>query len=175
MQMKYIVIFLCVISLVLAQGYSDWQQGALEGLSIGFMIGQAYERAQNGINLSGFNAQVDIYNAWVREHFGENPDMLMQKINEPINTVYENTESSYIGNTDTMVYHYPSCAWVEKILPENRIWFSSPSEAMSSGYKPCEKCNPPGSVSSTSTSVTSNPSNDNWRSVGAGRMGRPAV
>ncbi len=173
--MKYIMISLCVVSLALAQGYSDWQQGALEGLSIGFKIGQAYERAQNGINLSGFNAQVDIYNAWVREHFGENPDMLMQKINEPINTVYENTESSYIGNTDTMVYHYPSCAWVEKILPENRIWFSSPSEAMSSGYRPCEKCNPPGSGSSTSTSVTSNPSNDNWRSVGAGRMGRPAV
>jgi hypothetical protein len=140
----------------------------LEGLRIGFKIGQAYEQAQNGINLSGFNAQADIYNAWVRVHFGENPDMLMQKLSEPANT-----ESSYIGNTDTMVYHYPSCAWAEKILPENRIWFSSPSEAISAGYRPCEKCNPPGSGSSTS--ITSNSSNDNWRSVGAGRMGRPAV
>jgi len=42
-------------------------------------MGQAYEQAQKGINVSGFNAQVDVYNAWVREHFGEDPMMLMQK------------------------------------------------------------------------------------------------
>ena len=55
----------------LAVGYTDWQQGAAEGLNIGFKMGQAYEQAQKGINVTGFNAQVDIYNAWVREHFGE--------------------------------------------------------------------------------------------------------
>ena len=79
--MKYIAIFLCIVGLSLAVGYTDWQQGASEGLNIGFKMGQAYEQAQKGINVSGFNAQVDIYNAWVREHFGEDRMLLMQKLN----------------------------------------------------------------------------------------------
>jgi len=79
--MKYIAIFLCIVGLSLAVGYTDWQQGAAEGLNIGFKMGQAYEQAQKGINVSGFNAQVDVYNAWVREHFGEDRLLLMQKMN----------------------------------------------------------------------------------------------
>ena len=78
--MKYIAIFLCVVGLGLAVGYTDWQQGAAEGLNIGFKMGQAYEQALKGINVSGFNAQVDVYNAWVREHFGEDRLLLMQKM-----------------------------------------------------------------------------------------------
>jgi hypothetical protein len=82
--MKYIAIFLCIVGLTAAVGYTDWQQGAAESLKIGFKMGQAYEQAQNGINVSGFNAQVDVYNAWVREHFGEDPMLLMQKLNAPV-------------------------------------------------------------------------------------------
>jgi tetratricopeptide (TPR) repeat protein len=59
------------------------------------------------------------------------------------NTAVGNVGGSYLANSDTKVYHYPSCAWAQKILPENRIWFSSPDEAVSAGYRPCEKCNPP--------------------------------
>jgi hypothetical protein len=84
MKTKYITVFLCLVGLVLAQGYSDWQQGAAEGLKVGFKMGQAFEQAQNGINITGFNAQVDVYNAWVREHFGEDPMLLMQKLNAPV-------------------------------------------------------------------------------------------
>jgi hypothetical protein len=96
--MKYIAIFLCLVSLVMAQGYTEWQQGATEGLKIGFKLGQAYEQAQKGINVIGFNAQVDAYNAWVREHFGEDPMLLMQKLNpptEPISTFSGNSAGSY--------------------------------------------------------------------------------
>ena len=82
--MKYIAIFLCLVGLAMAAGYTDWQQGAAEGLKMGFKMGQAYEQAQSGINVTGFNAQVDVYNAWVREHFGEDPMMLMQKLNGPV-------------------------------------------------------------------------------------------
>ena len=82
--MKYIAIFLCIVGLAMAVGYTDWQQGAAESLKIGFKMGQAYEQAQKGINVIGFNAQVDVYNAWVREHFGEDPMMLMQKLNAPV-------------------------------------------------------------------------------------------
>jgi len=144
--MKYIAIFLCLVSMAMAIGYTDWQQGALEGLRIGFKMGQAYDQAQNGINIDGFNAQVDVYNAWVREHFGDDPNLLMQKLNAPterLNAVSENAGGSYLANSDTKVYHYPSCAWAQRINPENRIWFSNPNEARSAGYRPCEKCNPP--------------------------------
>jgi len=81
---KYIAIFLCLVGLVMAQGYNDWQQGAAEGLKIGFKLGVAYEQAQKGIDINGFNAQVDTYNAWVREHFGEDPMLLMQKMTGPV-------------------------------------------------------------------------------------------
>ena len=82
--MKYIAIFLCIVGLAMAVGYTDWQQGAAEGLKIGFKMGQAYEQSLKGINVSGYNAQVDGYNAWVREHFGEDPMLLMQKQNAPV-------------------------------------------------------------------------------------------
>ena len=82
--MKYIAIFLCLVGLTMAVGYTDWQQGASEALKIGFKMGQAYEQAQRGIDVSGFNTQVDSYNAWIREHFGEDPMMLMQKLNGPV-------------------------------------------------------------------------------------------
>jgi hypothetical protein len=82
MKMKYIAVFLCLLGLVLAQGYTDWQQGAAEGLKVGFKMGQAY--ANSGTDVAGFNAQVDIYNAWVREHFGEDPMLLMQKLDAPV-------------------------------------------------------------------------------------------
>ncbi|MDD4162480.1 MAG: hypothetical protein PHW87_08365 [Methanothrix sp.] len=82
--MKYIAIFLCLVGLVVAQGYTDWQQGAAEGLKYGFRMGQAYQEAQSGINVTGFNAQVDIYNAWVREHFGEDLNLLMKKLDAPV-------------------------------------------------------------------------------------------
>lgn len=54
-----------------------------------------------------------------------------------------NIDSSFLGNLDTKVYHYPSCAWAQKINSENRIWFTDSNEALSAGYKPCKKCNPP--------------------------------
>ena len=59
------------------------------------------------------------------------------------NGISGNAGGSYLANLDTKVYHYSSCAWAQKILPENRIWFSNPNEARSEGYRPCEKCKPP--------------------------------
>ena len=37
-------------------GYAPWQNGAIEGLKIGFHMGQMYALAQQGQNISGFNA-----------------------------------------------------------------------------------------------------------------------
>ena len=81
---KYIVIFLCLVSLAMAAGCTDWQQGAAEGLKMGFKMGQGYANALYGVNVTGFNSQVDIYNAWVRSNFGEDPNLLMSKMEAPV-------------------------------------------------------------------------------------------
>jgi len=53
------------------------------------------------------------------------------------------TEGQFVGSTKSDKYHYPSCRWAEKILPENEIWFASAEEARAAGYVPCGVCNPP--------------------------------
>jgi endonuclease YncB( thermonuclease family) len=56
----------------------------------------------------------------------------------------------YVGSKNSDVYHYPSCQYVDNILPENKIWFSSAQDAINHGYRPCKVCKPP----STSTVPT---------------------
>jgi len=53
------------------------------------------------------------------------------------------TGGQFVGSTKSDKYHYPSCRWAEKILPENAIWFSSSEEARAAGYVPCGVCHPP--------------------------------
>jgi len=52
------------------------------------------------------------------------------------------TGGQFVGSTKSDKYHYPSCRWAEKILPENQIWFSSSEEARGAGYVPCGVCHP---------------------------------
>jgi len=40
-------------------GYNSSQEGTIEGLRIGFHLGQMYASAQQGYNISGYNAEVD--------------------------------------------------------------------------------------------------------------------
>jgi len=62
------------------------------------------------------------------------------EVNETATTT---TEGQFVGSTKSDKYHYPSCRWAEKILPENEIWFASAEEARAAGYVPCGVCNPP--------------------------------
>jgi len=125
---KYIVIFLCLAGLAMAQGYSDWQLGAIEGLKYGFKMGQAFTNAQNGINVTGFNAEVDSYNAWIRKNFGENPSLLMSKMNAPMDLsrpvmVANNTSSNgIVHEIDGGAAGGPSYTTNDiNLLPENAI------------------------------------------------------
>jgi endonuclease YncB( thermonuclease family)/5-hydroxyisourate hydrolase-like protein (transthyretin family) len=62
----------------------------------------------------------------------------------PLFTSYAVT---YVGSKNSDVYHYPSCHYVDTIKPENRVYFSSPEDAIAAGYRPCKGCNPPTSSS----------------------------
>ena len=58
-------------------------------------------------------------------------------------TVASSTSKMFVGSTQSDKYHYPSCRWAKKILPQNEIWFSSSAEAKAAGYVPCGVCKPP--------------------------------
>lgn len=78
--MKLIAVFLCIAGLAMAVEYTDWQKGAIEGIRMGFGMGQSYQLALEGNDINGYNARVDNYNAWVRANFGEDATLLMQKM-----------------------------------------------------------------------------------------------
>jgi hypothetical protein len=65
-------------------GYTPWQEGAMEGFGIGFHMGQMYNMAQQGYNISGFNVEVDRYNAWIQQNFGNVPNLLMSRMQENV-------------------------------------------------------------------------------------------
>lgn len=52
------------------------------------------------------------------------------------------TSGVYVGSIDSDKFHYPSCRFAEKILPENEIWFDTREEAYAAGYVPCGVCKP---------------------------------
>jgi hypothetical protein len=81
--MKGSVIISLVLLAGLASAYTPEQQTTLDGMNLSFMLGIAYEKTSQGQNVAEFNTLVDEYNAWIRQHFGENTSLLKSKLNEP--------------------------------------------------------------------------------------------
>ena len=52
------------------------------------------------------------------------------------------TSNPFIGNLVLGIYHLENCDWVERIASKNRVGFSTGSEAISHGFKPCRICSP---------------------------------
>lgn len=51
--------------------------------------------------------------------------------------------SDYVLNTSTKKFHYPSCASVGDMKPENTSYFTgSRDDVIAQGYKPCGRCKP---------------------------------
>lgn len=62
---------------------------------------------------------------------------------EQTNTSAQNTESTYILNTSSKKFHYPSCSSVDQIGEKNRQTYNGSRDALiSQGYVPCKRCNP---------------------------------
>lgn len=54
----------------------------------------------------------------------------------------EPVAQTYIGNSNTMKFHKPSCSSVEDIAADNKVTLDSRDSAISKGYQPCKRCNP---------------------------------
>lgn len=50
---------------------------------------------------------------------------------------------TYVGSSNSTVYHYPSCTAAKKIKETNQVWFSDVAKAKGAGYTPCKICKPP--------------------------------
>lgn len=48
---------------------------------------------------------------------------------------------NFVGNTETMVYHFPTCP--QKPAGYKSVYFDSPLAATRAGFHPCNYCNPP--------------------------------
>lgn len=46
----------------------------------------------------------------------------------------------YVGSKSGSKYHLPTCPGALRILPENKVWFSTKEEAIAKGYSPAANC-----------------------------------
>jgi hypothetical protein len=78
----FIIIGLVLLAGQVSAAYTPEQRMTIEGMNLSYQLGTAHEKAIRGENVTEFNTLVDIYNAWVREHFaGEGANaLLMSKI-----------------------------------------------------------------------------------------------
>ena len=49
---------------------------------------------------------------------------------------------TYWASSKSGKFHYPSCEWAQKIYGSNKVVFHSRSDAINSGYVPCQVCGP---------------------------------
>ena len=70
------------------------------------------------------------------------PDPEEQPSEEPENG-NQSSQASYILNTNTKKFHYPSCSSVDDMKEKNKQeFFGSRDEAVAQGYSPCGRCKP---------------------------------
>jgi hypothetical protein len=81
--MKKIIVISLFLLAGLATAYTPEQQTMLDGMNLSFRLGVAYDNAIQGQNVAEYNILVDQYNTWIRQHFGEDTNLLMSKMNEP--------------------------------------------------------------------------------------------
>ena len=82
---------------------------------------------------SGFNSLSDVLTVIPYQE----PDETMPSV------TVRSSELTYILNTNTKRFHYPSCSSVDEMKPKNKVEFSGTREELiEMGYKPCGRCNP---------------------------------
>lgn len=85
--MKTILVILISLmaAITLAAAYTPEQQVTVDGVRLSYQIGAAYEKYMQNGDATGFNALVDPWNAWVVKNFGQDANLLMQKLTGPVN------------------------------------------------------------------------------------------
>ena len=104
--MKSILIALVAVAFLAlpsASGYDATQQAMINGTTLAWKIATAYA-AQD---IPTFNVLADQWNAWVRQYFGEDANLLMQKMTAPVDLskpyiLANNTSAGIVHKIDGM-------------------------------------------------------------------------
>lgn len=131
--MKTIMIILVSLLAAVSLGaaYTPEQQTTIDGVKLAFSLGQAYQKALTGQNVTEFNALVDQWNIWVVNNFGNDTTLLMAKMIEPTTlqkpyVAANNTTGKGIAHTIDGVTQYTTSD--ANLLPDSAISRYSASE-----------------------------------------------
>jgi len=80
MKLALILCVALIFGLSLASGYDATQQAMINGTTLSWKMAVAYTNQ----DVAAFNALADQWNAWVRQHFGEDPNLIMKKMTGPV-------------------------------------------------------------------------------------------
>lgn len=100
--MRNIIIFVALfLALSTCQAYDATQQAMIDGSTLSWKMATAYA-AQD---IPTFNALADQWNAWVRQHFGEDANLIMKKMTGPVDlqkpyVAANNTTSGIVHKID---------------------------------------------------------------------------
>ena len=65
------------------------------------------------------------------------------QITPELSAPQETQQTTYVLNTNTMKFHYPTCSSVDDMKEKNKqIYTGSRDEVINMGYIPCNRCNP---------------------------------
>ena len=71
------------------------------------------------------------------------PQIVVEAEIQTIEPVLEPQSTTYILNTNTMKFHYPSCSSVDEMKEKNKqVFTGNRNDVISQGYVPCKRCNP---------------------------------
>lgn len=60
-----------------------------------------------------------------------------QTVSAPVGQGTAGAQGLFVASRGGTKYHWPWCAYGEKIKESNQIWFNSEKEAQATGYSPC--------------------------------------
>ena len=58
------------------------------------------------------------------------------------NNKHSSSTQTYIGNTNSKIFHNPNCGTIQNMRNSNKITLHSRQEAINNGYRPCKVCKP---------------------------------
>mgnify|MGYP005917134153 FL=1 len=65
------------------------------------------------------------------------------QITPELSAPQETQQTTYVLNTNTMKFHYPSCSSVDQMKEKNKeIYTGNREDIINMGYMPCKRCNP---------------------------------
>ena len=130
----------------------DGQGNPYSGQTISFNInGVLYDRITDSNGIASLNINIGPGNYIITSSYDTSKisnEIIVNPTYQPTqqSSTNHNQQSSstktYIGNTNSKIFHNPSCPSVKKMKSSNKITFYSRNSAINSGYRPCKNCNP---------------------------------